>query len=257
MRILNVSNVELSPLEEARFGIRTARAPQVTRAELPSVLHFCRQQGVMLLIARCLVSDLPVAQEMERLGFRLMDTLVYQAYDVASRPIPEDREQVPIRLLRPEDVAHIEPLAATVFRGYDGHYHADPRLDPAQCDAAYVSWAVRSCQSREVADDVLVAELDGRLVGFVTLRLNNPSDGEIVVGGVTPEAQGRGIYRSFIVRGMEWCRSRGARRTLVSTQIQNTAVQRVWARLGFEPTHAYYTFHKWFDAADASYERAT
>jgi hypothetical protein len=45
---------------------------------------------------------------------------------------------------------------------------------------------------------------------------------------------------------MAWCASRGAARMMVSTQINNVAVQKVWARLGFEPNYAYYTFHKWF-----------
>jgi hypothetical protein len=33
---------------------------------------------------------------------------------------------------------------------------------------------------------------------------------------------------------------------LISTQITNVAVQKVWTRLGFEPSRSYYTFHKWF-----------
>jgi len=98
-----------------------------------------------------------------------------------------------------------------------------------------------------VADEVLVAEWEDRVVGFVTLRRNGPEEGEIVVGGVVPAAQGQGVYRSFIIRGMEWSRVQGAKRTLVSTQITNTAVQKVWSRLGFEPAYACYTFHRWFD----------
>jgi GNAT superfamily N-acetyltransferase len=84
-------------------------------------------------------------------------------------------------------------------------------------------------------------------VGYFTLRLNNLEEGEAVVGGVQYSARGKGIYRSFITRGMEWCLSKGAARMLVSTQITNVAVQKVWARLGFEPSLAFYTFHKWFD----------
>jgi len=108
-------------------------------------------------------------------------------------------------------------------------------------------WAFRSCVSRDVADEVLVAHVAGSIIGFFTLRLNSPEEGEAVVGGVAPSARGRGIYRSFIIHGMEWCLSQGATRMLVSTQITNIAVQKVWTRLGFEPSHAYYTFHKWFD----------
>ena len=45
--------------------------------------------------------------------------------------------------------------------------------------------------------EVLVAEVDGRLAGFATLRMNNSEEGEGVLFGVAPFAQGSGIYRSL------------------------------------------------------------
>ena len=64
--------------------------------------------------------------------------------------------------------------------------------------------------------------------------------------GVAPEAQGRGIYRSLMIGAMLWFRTRGTARMVVSTQVTNAAVQKVWTRLGFEPWKSNYTFHKWF-----------
>src|SRR5262249_9036400 len=159
-----------------------------------------------------------------------------------SRPIPADDCPVPIRPMRAGEADSVRRIAVEIFRGYFGHYHADPRLDPQQCDAAYVSWAERSCLSKDVAEEVLVAELEGRLVGFITLRRNSAEEGEAVVGGVLPEAQGLGIYRAFLVHSMEWCKAQGCTRMLVSTQVTNNAVQKVWARLGYEPSYSYYTF---------------
>jgi len=45
---------------------------------------------------------------------------------------------------------------------------------------------------------------------------------------------------------LRWFEARGRSRMLISTQITNVAVQKVWIRLGFEPSKSYYTFHKWF-----------
>ena len=172
-----------------------------------------------------------------------------------------DRQSIPLgggqprdqqRPVRPGDDEQVRQVAAESFRGYFGHYHADPRLDSRLCDEVYVSWAVRSCLSREVAGEVLVAELDGRVAGMATLRMNDSEEGEGVLFGVAPAAQGHGIYRSFMIRAMEWCRAQGATRMVVSTQITNLAVQKVWTRVGFEPSHAYYTFHKWFDREQVS-----
>ncbi len=238
--------VSLSAIDEERFGIRTARASGVTLDRLSSVLEFCRNHDVVLLIARCPTSEVRVVQAVEREEFALMDTLVYYARDLTKTPIPADNGKVLVRPLRKGEEKQVAATAAESFHGYYGHYHADERLDRAKCDEAYTSWAVRSCVSREVADEVLVADLKNTIVGFATLRLNSPEEGEGVLFGVVPSAQGYGIYRSFMIRGMEWCRSKGATHMVVSTQINNIAVQKVWTRVGFELSHSYYTFHKWF-----------
>lgn len=240
-------DVSMSAIDEERFGIPIARAPSVSLDTLPSVMDFCRANGVVMLIARCLATELRVVQAMEREGFLLMDTLPYYSRNLTKTPIPPDVGEMPVRPIRPGEEDDVKTVAAQSFRGYMGHYHMDDRLDRVKCDEVYTSWAYRSCVSRDVADEVLVADLDGAVVGFATLQLNSPEEGEGVLFGVAPSAQGRGIYRSFMVRGMEWCLSEKAERMVVSTQITNIAVQKVWTRLGFEPSQSYYTFHKWFD----------
>jgi len=211
-------------------------------------MDFCASEQIHLLMARCATSDLCTAQEMEGLGFLLMDTLVYYSFDLVKRAIPDDSPRVNVRRILPGDETEVERVAAAAFQGYYGHYHADPRLDRSKCDEGYVSWAVRSCTVKQVATEVLVAEHDRKIVGFATLRLNSPEEGEGVLFGVAPEAQGIGIYRSFMVNGMQWCKEQQVKRMVVSTQVTNVAVQKVWCRVGFEPAHSYYTFHKWFSS---------
>lgn len=240
------SMVAFSEIDSERFGVRIARA-YVDSGNLSQVLDFCSAERIDLLIARASTTELATTQKMEQLGFLLMDVLVYYSFDLSKRPVPDDSGKVQIRLLRDEDKAEVQSVAALSFKGYFGHYHADPRLDRRKCDEGYTAWAVRSCISKEVAKEVLIAEREGRVVGFATLRLNSPEEGEGVLFGVAPEAQGLGIYRSFMVKGMQWCKEQGAQRMVVSTQVTNLAVQKVWCRVGFEPSHSYYTFHKWFD----------
>jgi hypothetical protein len=245
--MMKTTRVSLSPIDEERFGIQTARASVSSPEEIMQVLDFCQKNQVIFLIARCPVSELFTVQHMEQQRFLLMDTLVYYVRRLAKPPIPEDHNSSRVRFIRPGDEKEVQEIAAQSFQGYKGHYHADPRLNQELCDEAYVSWAVRSCTSRDVAHEVLVAEIDGRLAGFATLRRNNDEDGEGVLYGVAPWAQGRGVYRSFMVQSMEWGKTQGLKRMLYSTQITNVAVQKVWVRVGAEISHAYYTFHKWFD----------
>jgi len=241
------TRVHLSAIDEERFGIKTARAVGVTLQGLPSMWDFCRIHDVRLLIARCPASELAAVQAMERQGCILTDTLVYYACNLLKSPIPTDPSVVAVRPIHSGEEDRVKAIAAESFKGYYGHYHADQRLDRTQCDEAYTSWAVRSCVSRDVADEVLVTDDGGTLLGFATLRINSPEEGEGVLFGVAPAAQGRGIYRSFMIRSMEWFRAKGCTRQVVSTQITNIAVQKVWTRVGFEPSHAFYTFHRWFD----------
>lgn len=239
--------VQLSLIDEERFGVRIARADDMSHATLREVLAFCHQQQARMLIARCPTKDVRTVQTMERAGFLLMDTLVYYARDLKRLPTTTSTPTTTVRLARPDDAAEVERIAGDAFRGYFGHYHADERLDPAKCDEGYRSWAVRSVNTPGVADAVLVAEGSGTLLGFATLRMNKPEEGEGVLFGVAPEAQGRGIYRLFMESALAWCAQHGASVMVVSTQVTNLAVQKVWVRVGFEPHRSYYTFHKWFD----------
>jgi GNAT superfamily N-acetyltransferase len=238
--------IALSSIDQERFGVVTARDGDVTLSTLEPDLAFCRTRGVQLLIARCRTEELHVAQALEAAGGRLMDTLVYYVRVIVGGELPENTCKVPIRPVRPGEDEAVRKVAGEAFRGYRGHYHADPRLDPAKCDEAYQSWAQRSGVSREVAGEVLVAD-DGQVAGFATLRLNDPREGEGVLFAVAPRVQGAGVYKAFMLEGMRWCRFQGAKRMVVSTQITNLAVQKVWSRLGFEPSHSFYTFHLWFD----------
>lgn len=239
--------VYLSAIDEERFGVRTVRASEVTFETLPAVIEFCRSHDAVFLIVRCPTTDLQAVQTMEQQGFLLMDTLVVSTRNLQNPPLPADTGEVLIRAIRPGEENAVKHIAAVVYRDYMGHYHADTRLDRARCDETYVSWAERSCASPEVADHVLVADLNGAIVGFFTLKLISRDEGQAILSGVLPEARNRGLYRSFMIRSMEWFLTQGAARMVVATQITNIAVQKVWARVGFEPNRAYYTLHKWFE----------
>ena len=239
--------VRLSALDRARFGLRIAIARPVMLDVLPDLLNYCRDNHVVLLIARCPTSEHQAVQEMEREGFLLMDTLVYYGRDLVGHPIPQYAGPAVIRPFRPGEEHAVKTVAKEAFRGYVGHYQADQRLERSQCHAVYPDWAFRCCVSRDVADEVLVAELDGSIVGFAALRINSPEEAEGLLFGVAPRARRRGIYRSLVVQGMDWCLRQGTVCMMISTQITNVVAQRVWTQLGFELCHSLYTFHKWFD----------
>lgn len=238
--------VQRSPIDELRFGVRIARINRAAAALLPDILDYCHAEQVEMLIARCDAADLVTVQALEHAGFLLMDTLVYFGRSLSGLLEAADSPGIIIRPVRSDEARQVESMAVEIFKGYGGHYHADPRLDRAQCDAVYPSWAYRSCVAREVADQVLVAEHQNMLVGFVAIRLNDADEGEVTLYGVLPSAQRRGIGRALVLNAMHWLAEQGASRFVISTQVTNYASQSVWVRLGMSPYQAFYTFHKWF-----------
>ncbi len=238
--------ISLSDIDYERFGINVVNMKNIQVNDLNDLNNFCVENDVQLSIVRVLSSDLSVVQKMEKDGYRLMDTLVYYAFKFNKKSIPELKSDYILRPVTYKDVEAVSQIATASFEGYYGHYHADPNLPDDKCDEVYIDWAKKSVTSRDVADEVLVVENDNRLDAFATLRMNNEQEGEGVLFGVAPHAQGQGMYRSMMIEGMRWCKAQGAERMVVSTQITNIAVQKVWARLGFEMDHSYYTLHKWF-----------
>lgn len=236
----------LSALDQARFGVTTARVDGLTADRVPEVLARSRADGVTFIIARCAATDFETVHALERAGFLLMDTLVYWARDLRKTPLPFSDSDATICPARADEAEQVAALARAAFRGYFGHYHADERLDRAAADETYASWAERSVRG-EAADAVLVAELDGALAGLITLRMNDADEGEGILFAVSPTMQRRGISRALMAGALAWCAEQGASRMVISTQLMNVASQKAWARTGFEFSHAYYTFHGWLE----------
>lgn len=238
--------VKLSGLDTQHFGIITAKTDLISEYNITKIIDFCFNNQVKLLIARCPVEQISAVHAMEHQGFLLMDTLVYLKKDLTGYATPPYQSPAIIRLLKPDDISKVVEIAQVAFNSYYGHYHADPSLDRNKATEVYVSWAARCCTEPGIADCVLVAELEGVVIGFRAIRMNSPYQGEFILAGVKPSVRQMGIYRGFVIEGMNWCQSQGAMEILNSTHLLNFAVQRTCTKLGFKSYKAFHTFHKWF-----------
>ena len=240
--------VQISKLDSERFGINVAKAVDFSQSDLDEINTFCNTENIDLIIARVSTNDIAIAQKLEDDDYRLMDTLVYYKFDYAKKPAPPNIDSYYVENVsgNVNAASEISDIARQAFHGYFGHYHADPRLDKAICDDIYVDWAYRSCVDPEVSSAVLAAFVDEEIAGFITLKTRSAGLGEIVLNGVSPKHQKRRVYQSLVFSGMDWLHDRSMNQVIVSTQLNNISVQKVWARLGFEMDHSYYTFHKWF-----------
>ncbi len=229
------------------FGVRIASFSPKHDVDIPLALKWARDNRVEMLMARCDTSGALLIQDIESAGFLLMDTFVRYTFDLTKKEIPQDTGTTLVRSFLPEDIPAIGRVARRAFKGYIGHFHNDPRLPRDKCDSVYFEWAVNSCREKRLADEILVADRDGEILGFVTLKGLDERAVEGILFAVNPKAQGLGIGRSFMINGMQWCRDHGFQRMEVDSQVNNYAVQRVWERLRFEIYASGHTFHLWLE----------
>lgn len=237
--------LQTNELETARFGILCARLSD-PKAPLQAVNADAAKNGVRMITTRVEAADVTRIHALEADGYRLMDTLVYYSRLLDDLPKTDGAiSDVKIHLASSDDASAVAEVARAAFQGYFGHYHADPRLNDAAADAAYVEWAETSIVWSSHDRPALIATHRGRVVGFLTLRLNSTEEIEIVLNAVHPSSQRAGVYSALVSQAMLKGHAMGARLIKVSTQITNAPVQRVWAGRGFVFDHAIYTLHKW------------
>lgn len=179
-------------------------------------------------------------------GFRLMDTRIEFIFDYNSTVISEIKNQCVLREGKAEDEEKLVSIAIESFSNYIDRFHSDEKIDNAMADKLYELWVRNSY--RGYADSIIVSEVHGEIVGFSTFKEfvgqtgKGEKIGEIVLSAVSKKARGKGIYTSMINEGVK----RGVGKMdylLVKTQIDNMAVQKAWASLGFKPYRSEYIFH--------------
>jgi ribosomal protein S18 acetylase RimI-like enzyme len=84
-------------------------------------------------------------------------------------------------------------------------------------------------------DGILVAEQDGRIVGYITTRFDRDAQVGLIPNlAVEPEFQGRGIGRQLIEAALDLFRRNGLKYAKIETLDQNPVGQHLYPRCGFK-----------------------
>jgi len=146
-----------------------------------------------------------------------------------------------IRHATPADLPGIGRLGALLIKE---HYDFDPqRFLPARpgTPEGYASFIGTQLEDTDKA--VLVADTDGDVIGYAYaaiegydyMALRGPA-GVLHDIIVAPEHRGRGVGRLLLDAMLEFFRSRGVPRVVLSTAERNEAAQRLFASAGFRRT---------------------
>ena len=137
---------------------------------------------------------------------------------------------IEIRSALPEEY---EEVADLVVAGY-------ATLSDSAAEAGYES-VIRDVATRAQTADVLVAILDGRMVGSVTFvggpgpqsEFDDPDAATVRMLAVAQEARGRRVGWALIESCIERAHALGRRRVLLGTRASMTAAHRLYERAGF------------------------
>lgn len=102
---------------------------------------------------------------------------------------------------------------------------------------------LRDVAGRAAVATVLVAEVDGRVVGTATYvgdaasplaESEDPDDAGLRMLAVAPDAEGRGIGTALVERAISLARRDGRRRLVLLSRPTMRAAHAIYGRLGFE-----------------------
>ncbi len=225
-----------SDLDSRRFGVEVFRSVIEDDGDLDAAIA-CDAE---LVVARVATASIGAVQRLEAAGFFLTDTLVYFRGATNHFDAPATLEGLQIRDVVERD--QLERVTRGAFTDFFGHYHTDPRLDSEAATEGYVEW---SCSALAWTDGFVIGAFDdATLAGFATVKIADGA-GEIVLNGVAPAYQRRGIYAALVASIGHRLKAAGVGAIFSSTQIQNLGPQKTWARAGLLPGESFHTLHRW------------
>lgn len=240
------------------FVLKTGITDQASIADhlLKIAIEKGKQEGFEFLLSKVYTDDINSIHALEKAGFILVDTLLdyevdFRKVDFKELPVPPVREEITIRFAREEDGEELAALARASFANHFGRYHSDPRIPHEKATQTYVEWMNSSLHG--FADYFVLAEIGGRIAGLSIWKKTSDLEknlpirlGHYSIGAIHPDFFGRKLFSILTYEGMRLLQP-DVDIIEGPTHINNYAVQRGYARLGWQIGDARHSFHKWLN----------
>lgn len=223
------------------FGVGKVTDNDVDSETLDDIDNFCLSNDIRVVFYLADSNNIQAVHDAEDAGYRMVDDRTTLNRKLDRIPTVVD-SPADYRSSRKEDITRLRDIARDVFV-YD-RFHADPNFDDEQADEMRATWIENMCG--ELGDRVIVAEVDGRVGGFIALEIDD-GIGKIVLTGVDKFAQGDSIGSGLTISALQWFREQGCEAVRVVTQSRNIPAQRIYQEIGFKTTESSFWLHKWFE----------
>lgn len=227
--------------DSAFFGFPIAQAQAATPDDVASIDEWAEQESVRCLYLLVSMNELHAIQAAEQRGF-FLTAVRPTCRSVAPFDLSESESAASIRTAVPSDLAVLKKVASRAHN--ETRFYKDPHFSREDCDRLYETWIERSCEGW--AAQVLVAESDRTITGYVTLHRSAVECGSIGLFAVTEAARGAGVGRRLITAALRWFDAAGVRDVSVATQAHNVAALRAYQRGGFWVSAVDVWLHKWW-----------
>lgn len=237
--------IEYLPWDSSHFGYRIARAGS-SRIDIDAYRDLeaaCREQDIECLYFLADAADQCTIACLLAGGFEFVDIRLTLAGRIGEIPRTSPAGAVSYRIGSEGDLDALLPIAGNSFTL--SRFFVDRRFGSAKASRMYEIWLEKSLTT-EYADAVVVAEVAGRAVGFVTCHLQETGEANIGLVGVADSARGMGCAGGMLGRAADWLSERGIAGVNVVTQGRNVSAQRLYQRCGLVTRSVELWFHKWF-----------
>lgn len=240
--------MQKSIIETTRFNLQIFREvyeQEIDKEFVKNLANNLIQHKVDVLFLRVLATQQYNLHFIQDLPYKIIyaDTLVYYQH-ILSKDVQTTlrNPDIIIKNATIKDRNIVPQLVSQIFANYTNHYASNPILPKLDILEGYKEWALGYIEAEELHKFAFIAMLDHKEVGFLTCNIID-STCEIILNGVLPAYQNRGVYTDLIRFVKNFCINRGVTTIKISTQVQNYAVQKVWVRENFYLFNAYITLH--------------
>lgn len=127
--------------------------------------------------------------------------------------------------------------------GIYSRYNIDKKIGREKYEELYKLWIINSV-NKEIAQEVLVYQIQSEIVGFVTLKLNGKI-AEIGIIAVDKNFRGQGIGKALMQEAENWFINHGGSKIQVTTQLKNIPASKLYERCGYNIESKEYCYHIW------------
>jgi GNAT superfamily N-acetyltransferase len=245
--------VLIPPAGAQRGDIQQKRSREIAAALLQAAARTLSSWGIRHASALVPAEDTGVHHAFEDAGWRLVDSTLEFAWQAGHTTAANADPRLRLRPVEERDHDALRELArntyTTVIRT---RWANDPWLPLERTGELYVQWFEEACRGA-FADIVVVTELEGRPVGYNTLKRERDLSRIAGVGmaahgiaAVDPACRGLGVQPAMLHYLTDWLGASGGEFTRGRVVISNGPMQRACLKAGGFIAQAYHSFHAWF-----------